>query len=326
MEVNSLYVPTEIDGEEINHEKDFLFLPIVSRIAFSLKNAVFIWDAQAAIFLLKSGPMTTPGFTHDYDKDYIRAKSFSSSGLFFACMTTDNCVRVYKEFLPGYILHQQFTVYGIPAIGRPCKLHVSPNGESIIAHGSTKVHLWHTRDNIPSISNDSTQVNPGHDILLEFSPNGVLVAFVQEGGDTLTVLNLQSSDPPLTINVGMKVERLVVRESVILTAGSEGVATWNIIEENCGWKIVKDSKLGLVELESPKNIACEPWQSSLGYEVMHDGWVLSPTKERLLWLPHQWRSAGGYGSLAKHGKRWSGQFLGLGHCEIPEVVILKFLK
>ena len=422
VEVGSLQIPTEIDGEEINNKVDFLFLPAVSRIAFGLQDAVFIWDAQAAKFLLKSEHMSTPDFTYPHYKTYIQAKSFSSSGYVFACMAIDNCVRVYKEFPTGYILHQQFTLYGIPAVGKTCRLCVSPDGESIIAHGSSKVHLWHTRDHIPPISNASPQGNLGHDLLLEFSPNRVLVAFAQEKGDIVTVFNLQSGGLPFTINVGTKVEKLAVMESAIITANHEEVVIWNILRGNCSldiggkiandihirlpglpskvigslsvshdlshilmlmvtrftggspdlwvidsstkkhigginideslgfvqftpdgceiqtrerkdpnkmmrWKIVKDSKSGSVELENLGEIPFTlPWQSSLGYEITHDGWVLSPTMERLLWLPHQWRPAGGYGSSAEEGWRWSGQFLGLAHCELSEVVILEFLK
>ena len=91
-----------------------------------------------------------------------------------------------------------------------------------------------------------------------------------------------------------------------------------------GWKIVKDNKSGSVKLESLGEIPFTPklpsWESSLGYEVMQDGWVLSPTQERLLWLPHQWRSARG------GNERWCSQFLGLVHCELSEAIILEFLK
>ena len=90
------------------------------------------------------------------------------------------------------------------------------------------------------------------------------------------------------------------------------------------WKIVKDRKSDSVKLESLGGIPLTlPWESSLGYEVMDECWVLSPTKERLLWLPHQWRKAR-YVNSVKKGRRWSGQFLGLGYCELSEVVILEF--
>ena len=89
-----------------------------------------------------------------------------------------------------------------------------------------------------------------------------------------------------------------------------------------GWKIIWDSKSSIDELEPLEATTCPPpvfpWQSCLGYKVTHDGWVLSPTKKRLLWLPHHWRSTEKY-------KTCSGQFLGLIHEGLPEPVILEFL-
>ena len=69
----------------------------------------------------------------------------------------------------------------------------------------------------------------------------------------------------------------------------------------------------------PRTEGVFPWQSSRGYEVTDDGWVLSPTKKRLLWLPHRWRS---------HGQpmAWGGRFLGLLHYELPEAAILELYE
>ena len=90
-----------------------------------------------------------------------------------------------------------------------------------------------------------------------------------------------------------------------------------------GWKIIRDSKSSTNELE-PLEATMSlpevfPWQSCLGYEVTRNGWVLSPTKKRLLWLPHHWRSTEKYTT-------WNGQFLGLIHEGLPEPVILEFLE
>ena len=90
-----------------------------------------------------------------------------------------------------------------------------------------------------------------------------------------------------------------------------------------GWKIIGNSKSSINELEPLEATTCLPavfpWQSCLGYEVTDNGWVLSPTKKQLLWLPHHWRSKEKY-------KTWNGQFLGLIHQGLPEPVILEFLE
>jgi len=84
-----------------------------------------------------------------------------------------------------------------------------------------------------------------------------------------------------------------------------------------GWMIVK-SDLGQVELQPTQHQpeGC-PWESSYGYKVMHDGWVLGPSGKQLLWLPPHWQSK-------EVHRQWNGQFLALLHPDLPEVVILEF--
>ena len=90
-----------------------------------------------------------------------------------------------------------------------------------------------------------------------------------------------------------------------------------------GWRIIVDSESGATKLQPLEKTQCPlgelPWLSRHGYEVKDDGWILSPTKKRLLWLPHRWRSG-------ERSRTWSGRFLALGHHELPEVVILEFLE
>ena len=87
------------------------------------------------------------------------------------------------------------------------------------------------------------------------------------------------------------------------------------------WEIIEDSELGSSNLRYLTNAGPSPgrhpWRSSRGYEVTNDGWIMSPTQERLLWLPHHWRSHERY-------RRWTGRFLGLSHYGLLEVVILQF--
>ena len=89
------------------------------------------------------------------------------------------------------------------------------------------------------------------------------------------------------------------------------------------WEIIKDDESGGTELkpleETSRPSGTLPWQSRQGYEVTNDGWVLSPTRKRLLWLPHRWRTDLPWDRL------WSGKFLGLSGI-LSEGVILEFLE
>ena len=59
-----------------------------------------------------------------------------------------------------------------------------------------------------------------------------------------------------------------------------------------------------------------PHESSGGYKVTNDGWIISPSGKRLLMLPPHWRSG-----TAR--RVWNGKFLGLLHGTLPEAVILE---
>ncbi|KAF9641908.1 hypothetical protein BDM02DRAFT_3026564 [Thelephora ganbajun] len=87
-----------------------------------------------------------------------------------------------------------------------------------------------------------------------------------------------------------------------------------------GWKIIEDSESDITKLErleSSIHPSSElPWESSCGYKVTDDGWVLSPSGKRLLWLPPSWR-------LDVQGRMWSGRFLALLDWTLLEPVILE---
>ena len=104
----------------------------------------------------------------------------------------------------------------------------------------------------------------------------------------------------------------------------DGRGLWTasyLLDRGEGWKIIEDSGSGPIQLEPQYGIVRPsgvfPWESRRGYEVTGDGWVLSATRKRLLWLPHRWRS--------KWGCRvWNGRFLGLLQRELSDIVILEF--
>ena len=378
--IESFSGPTEMIT---NLNESFLFLPAHSQLAFTAIYMVYIWDLQGSRFLLKYGPISDKYGKHPF------GMSLSSNGCFFSCMSIDGEVYVWKRS-SNYVLHQKLTFHPEPM----CL--ISPNGESIIVVGSSKIHLWHTRGQTLSISS-TTAHEHGREHILEFSPNGEFAASSYFGGDTFTVLDTKSGDPRFIIHTGIKIECLRVTESAVAVVGEGKVITWRLPAEKhittlndpemdtpnrisvspdlsyvavstkwglgvwdvstgkwcastpvsqeqdplsialdecriwCmnvdhhvkGWKIVKNSRSQIRELEplEPTEYPSQifPWQSHHGYEVTNDGWVLSPTKKRLMWLPHHWMSEETF-------RIWSGQILGLRHRELPEVVILEFFE
>jgi len=88
------------------------------------------------------------------------------------------------------------------------------------------------------------------------------------------------------------------------------------------WEIARDAESNIIGVtdfrpaEDPPKGFQIPWNSSHGYQVTYDGWILSPNGQRLLWLPPHWRGD-------ESTRRWSGKFLALLHGELPEAVILE---
>ena len=284
--------------------KKSLFLPTHSRLAIPLKDTLLVWDAQHSKLLLK------------FSLAYPSVVSFSSNGCFFACMSLGGEVYVWKESPAGYILHQKLAFRSMVTTG----VYLSPNGESIIVALGPTIHLLHTKD--PTFS----CLDANQDcFILRFSPSRTLVAFTQRQKNTIRVLNLQSGEQWLVIDTDVEVYDLKVDESVIIVVGRKTdnacgttvkelkVNNENSIHVATTFKDVSQSPTTIFGRVSP-----DGWQSSCGYEVTNDGWILSGSKQRLLWLPHHWRSR-------KQHRRWEGQFLGLLHEELAEVVILEFL-
>ena len=92
-----------------------------------------------------------------------------------------------------------------------------------------------------------------------------------------------------------------------------------------GWVIVGDSESSFHKLEGLKRTQHPqdgyPWEFPHNCKFMDDGWILGPSKRRLLWLPHHWRSPGD-----KIYRVWDGRYLGFLHRELPEAVVLEVLE
>ena len=125
------------------------------------------------------------------------------------------------------------------------------------------------------------------------------------------------------VSTGEHLARAKTTDAMTLLFTQDGHEVWAGSDGSFGEhsKIVEESKSGTIELntqtsEGPSRAIFR--ESPHGHEVTEDGWVLSPTRKRLLWLPHRWRSHSG-------NRVWGGRSLGLLH-DPHEVVILRFFE
>ena len=401
-EVETLPIADKIVGGQ-----RFLFLPSLSRLAFTLKDTIQVWDAKAAKLLLKS---EFPSFgIFGTIPARLPVSSFSPNGRFFAHLDEGGVVHVWKESPSGYVLHQKLP-FVTPNL--PIQPHISPSGESILMSPDRRVfHLWHTRDQVPSLPSVLVGDVDENNFTLAFSPDESFAAFARRGGNVVTIFNPLTGDLQLAVDTDMGVVCLGMTGSALIIVGDEKIVTWDIPGGDCafnasindsvrtttldcspikgkifthmsispdfsriavlsglhhetylhiydmsrrchiitwtayaqwvgftrdgrevwtvsdggldrkGWENLEDSEPGPIQLDFENGIVRPPgvfpWESRRGYEVTGDGWVLSATQRRLLWLPHRWRSQ-------VQQTVWIGRFLGLLHKELSEVVILEF--
>ena len=219
-EVGTFPAPQKIDLSEFSRDekqKRVKLLPTPCRIAVQHVDEVVVWDAQNCKYLLH---FTVPWTTS--------AMSFSSDGRFFACSVPKMDVYLWKESPAGYILHQ---------ILKPNIMHPSPlfsqNGESIVAFGGAKIWSWDPKGFTAPPPSSLTQT-PRHTkgFVRDFSPDGMLAAFVAREDKTVTVLDVNSGVLRLTVCADMEVYSLRVIGSTITVMGHPKVITWDLPSED----------------------------------------------------------------------------------------------
>ena len=187
--------PTEVETlpspDNFTH-KVVEFLPTACRLALVPQDGgqVQVWDARNSRYLLECT-----------DTLFYGPTSFSSDGRFFACTTSGFETYLWRESPVGYILH------GILASNAPYPTPLlSQNGESIVTHSGSVIQLWRTKSSITLPSSILTQTpRSTEEFILEFSPGGTLAVVAKRKDNMVTVLDLKSGVPRLTINASIEV-------------------------------------------------------------------------------------------------------------------------
>ena len=207
------------DGIANAKEETFLYFPILSQLAFTANNTIFIWDAQNSRFLLKYDSLP-------WSRE--QSLSFSAGGCFFLHPTDSKDIYIWKRFHTSYILHQKVVLHV------PVDSLLSPDGKSIIAASYQTIHLVHTKDQILSFPSDPVSSN-GSRFILKFFLNEGVAAFAPDNGNTVTILDLQSGNLQLVIDAGadMNIRCLGVTGSTVAVSDGKKIITWNLPAQNC---------------------------------------------------------------------------------------------
>ena len=215
-EVETLPTPDSVDRGDWG----LLLLPAPCRLAIVPQDmsGVLVWDVRNSKYLLDCT-----------DDKFFPMMSFSFDGQLFACSTTGSDIYLWKESLAGYVLHGMLA----SRIQRHRPLFAQ-NGQSIIMWGDRTIQLWPTKGFATPPSSILTQATQNaEDFIVEFSPDGLSAVVAKRKGSTVTVLNLESGVPQLTIDAGMEVCGLGVIGNTIIVMGNWKAITWDLPAADC---------------------------------------------------------------------------------------------
>ena len=214
----------------------FLLLPTPCRLALAFRGRVLVHDVRSSKSLL-----CYTGAEHE-------GMSFSSDGRFFA-YSSGSGIYLWKESPTGYIPHEKLAT-STNDLG-PL---LSPNGESIVAFSDRTIRLWRTKYFTTPLSRTLTRAPQcTEDFALDFSPDGTLAVVAMQGDNMVTVLNLKSGVPRLTIDASMEVFGLGVIGNTVVVIGLKKAITWNLPAGDH----VPDARVGLED--SSRTVEFSDW-------------------------------------------------------------------
>jgi WD40 repeat protein len=185
------------------------FLPTPYLLVLISLGKVLLWDIRNSRCLLDCT-----------DIGLYPVISFSSDGCFFTCSTIDG-IGLWKKSPTGYILHTTLQLGALRYSPNPLLSH---NGEFLAVSYDCTIRLWHTNSFTTSPSSVLAQAPTSpEDFILDFSPDGTLAVIAMNNDNTVTILNLKSGIPQLTISTDIWVRGLRVIGSTVVVIGYQGV-------------------------------------------------------------------------------------------------------
>ena len=214
-EVETLPAPDGFDSKGPAYAK---LHPAPCRLAFVSRDGITVWDVRNSRYLLECTGV-----------EFCSKMAFSSDGRFFACSAAGSGTYLWKESPTGYILR------GILPTGAeyPVPL-LTQNGGSIVTFYDCVIQLWHTESSSTPLSSISARTpRRAKNFILEFHPDGMLAVVVRGRGSTITILDLKSGVPQLTIDTNMEVHGLGVIGNTVVAIGDRKAITWDLPAGDC---------------------------------------------------------------------------------------------
>jgi len=290
-----------------------LLSPNGQSIVVTSATALQLWSTAGSPTSPSSVSIQTPKPTGSFILELSPDRSLAA-----AARSTGNMATVFdlKSGVQRLVVDTDTTVYGLRVAG-----------DTIVIVGEGKIVTWNlpVGDNVVNArANDSDAVRT---VMFDYS------SLSKGPGELLASISPDFNYIALTYHVDLHIYDASTGKHLQDVGSTKGVLgiprfTPDGHEVWCwcgGWEIVKDSESNVTKLEflgkPPTSVPSGglPWQSSRGYQVTDGRWILSPSGKRLFWLHPLWQ---------EHEIRrlWSGQFLGLLHSQLPDLVVLESLE
>ena len=257
-QIETLSVPAKVRHTEIfkrifpDTTSRAQFLPASHRLALIHlawpASQILVWDSQGSepLFLRTDSRFQSP-------------ITVSSDGRFLACSTTGPEVYLWKQTSAGYALTAK-----LPSSTQTPSSLLSPNGEAIVVYDSSTIQLWHTYGfTTATTSTTSSSVSTGSqqtgNFILDLHPIRPLAAVARRKDSRVTILDLKSGLPQLTIDTGVEVHGLgLPTGNAIIVVGDGEVITWNLPEGKCP----PDARMGTQDRADTVHLS-DKWQNEV---------------------------------------------------------------
>ena len=195
------------------------FSPTTHHLSISHGQELHIWDIRDSKRLLNT---TAQSVFH----------CFSSDGSLFAA-SQEHSVYVWKH-ASGY--YTQLGELQCPNL-HSSPLQFSPTPSSIAGHYKDILRVWYLHEFSLAPRNRGQR-------LVGLSRSGTRAATARNQGNTITIVDLLAQTPPQFIDVGTKIDGLVITGNVLLVQSFGKVVAWLLTEEGLVEGVVGDRRVG----------------------------------------------------------------------------------
>ena len=205
--------------EEHSEAKIRSFSPTTHRISISHGHRLRIFDIRNSKCLLDT---TVDSLSH----------CFSSDGSFFAA-SEEYGVYIWSYASDGYSLWGELRCRGFSN----SPLRFSPTPSSILRHSGDILQVWRLRELQTSFKSHSLWS-------VGLSRSGARVATVHDLENTVAIIDLLAQTPPQFIDMGVRIEGLVITGNVLLVVSFGKLVAWLLTEEGLVDGVTGDRRVG----------------------------------------------------------------------------------